>query len=175
MDVYKDYQCSAVVNGEYIIDFIEKENLESKYHYDVATAFDVFEHFYDPIQAVFNCKKLLKNNGVILGETGITDYVTNPETWWYVRLIEHHIFWNKKSFEYLQRLGLKLEILYPAAHKGRRYMNPLKRIIALLLHSTSRIKVIRQFVRKFYHMDITMIGNPYKNDQAIFVLKSYDQ
>ena len=174
LDVYNDPQCNLAVNGEYIIDFIEAGNLKSKYQYDVITAFDIFEHFYDPAQALFNCKKLLNTNGVILGETGLTDNIQNPETWWYVKLIEHHIFWNKKSLKYLKNLDFKLDLLCHSAHKGRRYMNPFKRLILLFFHLTSRIKFIKTLIKKITSIDASMIGNPYKKDHAIFVLRSYD-
>ena len=93
--------------------------------YDLVTVFDVLEHLYRPRAAFENLRLLVKPGGRLFIETG------NPDSgwprrygigeWWYVRLLEHHIFWSRRS---LQRIaadfGFRLVEWRTVRHKSRR-------------------------------------------------------
>src|SRR5262245_24927597 len=93
--------------------------------YDLVTVFDVLEHLYRPRSAFENLRLLVKPGGWVFVETG------NPGSewprrfgigeWWYVRLLEHHIFWSQRS---LQRIaadfGFRLVEWRMVRHKSRR-------------------------------------------------------
>ncbi len=173
LDVYEDPRCQESVSGEYILGFIEDAKITFARNYGVATAFDVFEHFYSPDMAALNFKKmLLPKVGVIFGETGNTDSVQSVSSWWYTHLIEHHIFWNKKSLEYYcKKHGFILELVRNVAHKGRRYLSLPKRITAFILH-IGRKTYLAKVAWKILKIDSSMVGNPYVRDHFIFTIRS---
>lgn len=171
LDVYEDPRCRASVTGEYLIGFIEDDALASSRRYNVATAFDVFEHFYDPEAVARNLRNLLEDGGVVFGETGDSGQVKSPSTWWYVHLIEHHIFWNRKSIEYFcNKYGFQIDRLIPVAHKGRRYMSVAKRLLTWTVH-VGRNTFIAGLVWRLKQLDAHMVGNPYHRDHVIFALR----
>lgn len=172
LDVYTDERCTPAVNGEYIQSFIEADAIRSRFSYDVITCFDVFEHLYNPRQALQNCRNLLADGGIIFGETGDTDAIETPEAWWYVRLVEHHIFWNTKSLSYAaSEFDLSLASVKRSAHKGRRYMPLPKRLAALALHLMSPLPPVRRAAKLVLSIDTTMIGNPFVQDHVVFTLR----
>lgn len=171
LDVYKDDRCSIAVNGEYLLGFLESPELRSEIRYDVITAFDVFEHFYAPSDAVRNLRQLLADGGYVFGETGDSSAVPDQASWWYVQLIEHHIFWNPTALNYLcAHNGFELHLQIATAHKGRRYMSAIKRLLALGLHMT-RDSYVAELLWKAKRVDASMIGNPYKQDHILFALR----
>jgi hypothetical protein len=171
LDVYDDPRCRDSVTGEYLIGFIEDDALSFSRRYNVATAFDVFEHFYSLDAVARNLRCLLADDGIVFGETGDSGQVISPTNWWYVNLIEHHIFWNRKSLEYFCcQYGFKIEKLVSTAHKGRRYMSVSKRLLAWTLHC-SRNTRIADLLWRVKRLDACMIGNPYHQDHVIFALR----
>ncbi len=63
--------------------------------FDVITAFDLVEHLYDMPTFFLNCKKLLKNGGLLIILTGNIDSFSAKfcnSKWWYVRFPEHISF-----------------------------------------------------------------------------------
>jgi SAM-dependent methyltransferase len=62
------------LRGEFIQGFVESPELRwSGVAYDVVTVFDVFEHLYRPRQAMENLRAFVRQNGVVLIETGDAD------------------------------------------------------------------------------------------------------
>jgi SAM-dependent methyltransferase len=112
--------------GEFIEGFIDDPlPAWSCEPYDLVTVFDVLEHLYRPRVAFENLRLLVKPGGRLFVETG------NPGSewprrfgigeWWYVRLLEHHIFWSQRS---LQRIaadfGFRVVEWRTVRHKSRR-------------------------------------------------------
>lgn len=171
LDVYEDARCRAAVTGEYVIGFIEDPEVVVNRVYDIATAFDVFEHFYSPIMAAQNLARILRREGVVVGETGDADSEEAPQAWWYAELLEHHIFWTRRALNvFCERHGFRLEMTRSGAHKGRRYMPPIKRAIAWVLH-TARDTPFAALAWRLRRIDARAIGNPFKQDHFIFVLR----
>ena len=171
LDVYFDPKCQASITGEYLIGFIEDRNLIISKKYNVATAFDVFEHFYDPDAVACNLRRLITDGGIVFGETGNSSTVKTPSSWWYVHLVEHHIFWNRKALEYFcKKYDFKIDFLSLNAHKGRRYMSAPKRLLVLMLH-VGRFTWLGNLAWRWKNLDAFMVGNPYHRDHMIFALR----
>ena len=172
LDIYFDQNCANAVSGEYIIGFIESLKRNNSRKYDFVSTFDVFEHFYNPVLAGNHIIDLMTSTGILFGETGDTDKVRYPENWWYVKYFEHHIFWNKTSLDYFaSKMGFDLLELNSSAHKGRRYMNPIKRLVAYILNKLSWWNNLRIIFMKWKGIDISMLGNTYEKDHMFFALK----
>ena len=172
-DIYIDPRCSEHVNGEYIQGFIEDESIKcSKKNYNLITAFDVFEHFYDPKLAINNIVSLLDKNGIIIGETGTVDSTKDLANWWYSKLFEHHIFWGKESLKYLENNhNLKIIYNFNNPHKGKRYMVFYKKYLIIFLKLISYIPLIEKLIFIILKINIKMIGNFFAKDHMLFVLK----
>ena len=114
---------------------------------------------------------MLAKGGILFGETGDSEAVKLPSEWWYVHMVEHHIFWNRKSLEFFcQKYGFQLDKKISCAHKGRRYMSAGKRFIAWILH-VSRNTFLADIAWYLRRLNADMIGNPYKRDHFIFALR----
>jgi SAM-dependent methyltransferase len=99
--------------GEFIGGFLDTERLDwSGTPYDVVTAFDVFEHLYDPHRAIRNLAGFTKEGGVVVIETGDADSVAAGAIphWYYLALFEHHIAWTAKSLAALAE-GAAFELI----------------------------------------------------------------
>ncbi|MGA7984516.1 MAG: class I SAM-dependent methyltransferase [Burkholderiales bacterium] len=93
--------------------------------YDVVTAFDVLEHLHRAQTAFANLRAMVRPGGWLWLETGCVDsYWPNRfgvEQWWYVRLIEHHVFWSRRSLEAIAEAhGFALAQCEHARHKSWR-------------------------------------------------------
>lgn len=131
LDVKLAPSVAGKLRGEFIEGLIENDSLPwCREPYDVVTLFDVLEHLYDAAQAFCNLRELVKPNGLVLIETGNSRsaYPTRYGigNWWYVNLLEHHIFWRKET---LIRLGSQFGFLpmtfASKRHKGSaRYGTP---------------------------------------------------
>jgi SAM-dependent methyltransferase len=78
--------------------------------FDVITAFDLVEHFYDVPGFFRRCKALLKRGGVLVILTGDIGSVTarvSKADWWYLRYPEHIVFPSREFFA--RHSGLRLE------------------------------------------------------------------
>ncbi len=101
-------------DGEFIQGLLDDSSLVwRKKKYDIVTLFDVLEHLYDPVTAFSNLRDFVKEGGFVIVETGDSDkywYKQNEISHWqYVRLFEHHIFWNYYSVAYqAQKNGFEI-------------------------------------------------------------------
>tara|TARA_R100001143_G_C3358323_1_gene133934 strand:+ start:2391 stop:3332 length:942 start_codon:yes stop_codon:yes gene_type:complete len=113
-------------------------NYEGKQVFSAITAFDVIEHFPDPLAFLRNCTKLLKPGGRILVSTGNSEALTwrlSGARYWYCTLPEHITFINKNWCNYAsQVLELKLEKVYTFAHVRSGFF---RRVGELVLNGTS--------------------------------------
>jgi len=115
------------VEGEFITGLLDSPVLKwSGKGYDVVTAFDVFEHIYQPDQAMRNINMLLKKGGRVFIETGNCDSSWARKYgiphWWYVRLFEHHVFWSPTSLTAIaKKHGFAVEQVVKKRHKRWHY------------------------------------------------------
>jgi hypothetical protein len=111
--------------GEMIDGFLDDAHLEwSNDPYEVVTLFDVLEHLYQPQIAFENLRLLVKRDGLVLIETGNVKSFWPARfgisQWWYVRLIEHHIFWSRPSLESIATAhGFEIVFWKEQRHKSR--------------------------------------------------------
>jgi SAM-dependent methyltransferase len=113
------------VHGEFIRGFADSEDLSwSGKPYDMVTMFDVVEHLYDPDQAFANLRRLVKQGGFVIIETGDSKSYWprkfRARHWWYAGLFEHHIFWSENSLRYVaQGHGFSTLDIQERRHKSR--------------------------------------------------------
>ncbi len=125
LDVVQHPGCSGHIDGEFIRGLIDGERLEwSEDPYDVITMFDVLEHLYAPRFAFEHLRELARDNALVIIETGNVESTWparhGANHWWYVRLFEHHVFWSRRSLEYIAReFGFRLLVWKDVRHKGR--------------------------------------------------------
>lgn len=108
LDVIAHPGLLETLSGEFIQGYLEDTELQwSGEPYDVITAFDVMEHLYDPHQAFRNLHSLLKEGGYLIVETGniasLLPRFYGVGNWWYVNLIEHHIFWTPAALSHFAK------------------------------------------------------------------------
>jgi SAM-dependent methyltransferase len=105
--------------------------------FDVITAFDLVEHFYDVPAFFRRCRALLKSGGVLIILTGDIGSMTarlSRADWWYLRYPEHIVFPSKEFFT--RHSGLRLERWVPTyASKGYQssWMQILRQLLGGLL------------------------------------------
>jgi 2-polyprenyl-3-methyl-5-hydroxy-6-metoxy-1,4-benzoquinol methylase len=78
--------------------------------FDVITAFDLVEHFYDVPGFFRHCKSMLKEGGVLIlltGDIGSLSARICKSKWWYLRYPEHIAFLSKVYFA--NRTGFLIE------------------------------------------------------------------
>jgi SAM-dependent methyltransferase len=113
------------INGEFIRGLIDSEALHwSGEPYDIVTLFDVVEHLYAPQVALRNLRNLVRDNGLVVIESGniSSDWPRRygAHHWWYVRLFEHHVFWSRRAIESIaERFGFRLLLWRDLRHKAR--------------------------------------------------------
>lgn len=105
--------------------------------YDIVTLFDVLEHLYRPQLAFANLRTLVKQGGLVLIETGCAENFWpryfGVNQWWYVRLIEHHIFWSKQALEKIAAAyGFEIVSWDERRHKSRRHVGLIEVVDDLL-------------------------------------------
>jgi len=125
LDVIAHPGVTEAVRGEFVLGFLDQEDLQWEGRpYDVATAFDVFEHLYAPRRAFANLRMLLKPRGHIIIETGDVcsrwPIRLGAERWWYARVLEHHVFWSETSLRAAaETAGFQVISCRRKRHKGR--------------------------------------------------------
>jgi SAM-dependent methyltransferase len=126
LDVLRYPGLEAHLAGEFIRGRIDSPSLAwSGEPYDVVTVFDVLEHLYQPQLAFRNLRSLVKPGGWVVIETGSTDNFWPTRfglnQWWYVRLIEHHVFWSRRALERAAAPhGLEIADWEERRHRSRR-------------------------------------------------------
>jgi len=134
LDVVQHPGCAEQVDGEFIHGLIDSQLLRwSSQPYDIVTLFDVLEHLYAPQVAFENLRNLVRDNGLVLIETGNANSFWprhyGAHHWWYVRLFEHHVFWTRESLERIaEQFGFRLLIWRQLRHKARRVL-PLPKVL----------------------------------------------
>lgn len=114
------------LDGELIEGFLDDPLPSwSREPYDVVTLFDVAEHLYRPQAAFENLRALTRPGGLVLIETGNSESLCprrfGIQQWWYVRLLEHHLFWSRRSLAYIAAAhGFKVVYWRENRHKSRR-------------------------------------------------------
>lgn len=104
LDVIRYPGAHAQISGELILGALDDPDLRWSHEpYDVVTGFDVIEHLHRPDVAFANLSALVRPGGVLWIETGRTDSFWprrfGVQRWWYVRLLEHHVFWSRRPLE----------------------------------------------------------------------------
>ncbi|HSC93941.1 MAG TPA: class I SAM-dependent methyltransferase [Burkholderiales bacterium] len=126
------------LSGEFMAGFLDAPLPEwSQEPYDVVTLFDVLEHLYEPRAALENLRTLLRVGGLVLIETGNSASFWPRHAgigqWWYVRLLEHHVFWSRRSLERIAGThGFRVVGWREVRHKSRRSRPPWKNAVGLL-------------------------------------------
>jgi hypothetical protein len=134
LDVMRYPGIEAHLAGEFIEGFLDTPSLAWRHDpYEVVTLFDVLEHLYQPRLAFENLRSLVRRGGLVFIETGNTENFWprhfGINQWWYVRLIEHHIFWSRHSLEKIAAVfGFEIVFWEEGRHKSRR--NGFRRGIA---------------------------------------------
>jgi len=124
LDLFMHPGLADCLRGEFITGLLDQADLTwNGEPYDVVTVFDVFEHFYSPLQAFRNLGKFLKAGGLVMLETGNVGSVwarkVGPERWRYTNLFEHHVFWRPESIRYhAARHGFEVVEVNEVDHKG---------------------------------------------------------
>jgi len=173
LDIVSFPTCVRIVNGEYIIGNIENKITWSGEGYDIVTAFDIFEHFFNPKNAMENISSLLLKNGKLIIETGDwTFFDGNHRSWYYTNLFEHQIFWNQRSIEYLsEKFGfIKLEY-NSVQHKNMRNITLRKKILLNLIVKLTLIPWYSKAMLSLGKGDPSRFVPPNLNDHAFIVLK----
>ena len=126
------------LSGEFIEGFLDHPlPAWSNEPYDVVTLFDILEHLYEPGVAFDNLRSLLRKNGLAFIETGNSASFWPSRVginhWWYVRLLEHHIFWSRRSLERAATAhGFRIAYWREVRHKNRRRLIPLRALVGVL-------------------------------------------
>lgn len=129
LDVMRYTGIERHLAGEFIKGFLDDPQLAwSREPYDVVTLFDVLEHLYQPQIAFENLRDLVKIDGLIFLETGNSSSFwprrLGVQEWWYVRLLEHHIFWSRPSLERMATAhGFRIVYWKEGRHKSRRRLS----------------------------------------------------
>ncbi|BAY25580.1 putative methyltransferase [Calothrix sp. NIES-2100] len=126
LDIIQYPGLQPYLKGEFIQNFIDAPQLVwSGEKYDVVTMFDIMEHLYSPKNVFKNLASLVKDNGYVLIETGDADNYWpqkyGMEDWWYVKFLEHHIFWNSEAIKKIaEEHGFTTLFWEIKKHKSRR-------------------------------------------------------
>lgn len=125
LDVVRYPGIERHLDGEFISGLLDDPVLNwSGEAYDVATAFDVLEHVYDPVTAFANLRGLVKRGGLVVIETGNSESEWpqryGAHNWWYARLIEHHVLWSREALvRAAAQQGFEVVIFREVRHKSR--------------------------------------------------------
>lgn len=100
LDIVRFRNLRLSEDGEFIAGALEDDALAwSNRPYDVVTAFDVFEHFFEPGKALRNLAKLVRPGGYLVVGTGNRDAVERVDRWDYMSAPVHMICWSKRALE----------------------------------------------------------------------------
>jgi len=145
LDIVQHPGLEKHLQGEFIHCLIDDERLNwGQQPYDVITAFDVLEHFYNPATAFRNLHALLNKDGIVMIETGdISSYWPSKHganRWWYTNLLEHHIFWQPESIVFhAHKHGFKVLSVAAVRHKSWQSKSILEKLNKTILFDLWRI------------------------------------
>ncbi len=125
--------------------YFDINNIKEK-KFDVATAFEVFEHFPNPLVGI---ERLFDFSNTIIFSTELTDNAENLEDWWYIseETGQHIAFYSKKTLEFIAKkhstnfytnnynlhLFTKKSISQNEIFETEKYISRKKRIMNILL------------------------------------------
>ena len=138
LDVMRYAGIERHLSGELMLGFLDAPlPAWSQDPYDVVTLFDVLEHFYEPGAAFENLRTLLRAGGLVLIETGNSASFwprrAGIAQWWYARLLEHHVFWSRRSLDRIAGVhGFRVVSWREVRHKSRRGRPPWKAAVGLM-------------------------------------------
>jgi len=137
MDV-ADFGAGTAVSGdgEFIRGWLDDDDCEwSGRPYSLVSCFDIFEHLHRPAVAFRRLAEIVSVGGVLVVETGDSDFWgprKNFGKWWYSDLLEHNVFWNKRSLEFLAASnGFALRSLITVRHKSWRERSAFGKVFQL--------------------------------------------
>ncbi|MBD2353380.1 class I SAM-dependent methyltransferase [Tolypothrix sp. FACHB-123] len=167
------------IKGEFIQNFIDDPQLIwSSEKYDVVTMFDIMEHLYRPQNVFQNLASLVKDNGYVLIETGDADNYWPQkygiENWWYVKFVEHHIFWNTNALKKLaEEHGFTTIFCEIKKHKSRRaisgYLQNLNQLLKIGLYVFN--PKIYQKIAKFNEKSGIQPWSPFTKDHIFIIFQ----
>lgn len=110
------------IDMDYYKGFLEDIQLPAN-NFDIITAWDVFEHFYDVRVALQKIYYSLKPGGYLLLETGnVSSFPANlgsVNNWWYVSGLAHFNFFDASSIRYiLNDMNFRIIIIDRVYHKS---------------------------------------------------------
>lgn len=158
LDIIPFPEIPNLINGEYIISFLDEE-FTPQYEYDVVAMFDTFEHCYNLKRSLENCRKLLKPNGFLILETGnagcksVQKY--GIENWYYINYFEHFLTASASNIaKILEKSGFKVKKMIYKKHKGmqeqkvsKSWKDYAKKAVWLLMGPSS-YKKLGRIIRK---------------------------
>jgi 2-polyprenyl-3-methyl-5-hydroxy-6-metoxy-1,4-benzoquinol methylase len=156
LDVMRYPGIETRLAGEFIEGFLDDPSLNWEGEpYDAVTLLDVLEHLYQPRIAFENLRSLVKRGGLVFIATGNADSFWprhfGASQWWYVRLIEHHIFWSRRPLERIAAAhGFEIVFWEEVRHRTRRNIFRSAMMAELL-------KVGLYFVATNYYSEIARI------------------
>jgi SAM-dependent methyltransferase len=165
--------CEAAVSGEYIIGAFEDEPHWSEQPYDLVTAFDVFEHFLQPREAIQNVLSFVKPGGYLVIETGNWRAAQPGLTqWYYCNLFEHQIFWSIRTFKFLcDEFDLELRNCDIVNHKYRRDMPALKRLAISAYRKASFTETTERMLKSMFGVDPRLLAPPRLQDHLFLIVR----
>jgi SAM-dependent methyltransferase len=158
LDTVQRAECLERIDGEFIRGRIDGDRLNwSGRPYDIVTMFDVLQYLHSPTAAFQRLRELVRNNGIVIIETGNaeSDWPTRYgiNHWWYARLIDHHLFWSRRSLERIaEQFGFRLLIWHEVRHKTR-----AKAPILTKLSAAANVGLYRA-ARRSYPQLATLLG-----------------
>lgn len=138
LDVMRYAGIERHLTGEFIEGFLDNPLAAwSGEPYDIVTMFDILEHLYNPEVAFENLRSLLRKGGLAFIETGNSTSFwprrIGIHHWWYVRLLEHHVFWSRRSLEQIAaRHGFRMVYWREVRHKSKRRLVPPGTVVDLV-------------------------------------------
>jgi len=123
-------ECKNFVNRYYYKGFLEDVHFPTN-TFDIVTAWDVFEHFYDLGTTLQKIYYSLKSKGYLFLETGnVTSFpakLKSPNNWWYVSALAHFNFFNSFSARYiLNNMNFRIITIDRVFHKSIDEIGPIQ-------------------------------------------------
>jgi SAM-dependent methyltransferase len=178
LDITKDPSIDASLRGEFIEGFIDSSNLDwSKKKYDVVGFFDVIEHLYNPRAAFSNLVQLVKDDGIVILETGDVESAWparfGMEKWWYAKLFPHNLFWSRKSLTMIaEEYGFEVHFYRNKRNKNIKNLPSADRLKSYVKSSVYWLSPISYlYLMKVFNRQPVMPRNFLAKDHIQIILK----